>query len=94
MKKSFIILVLVIVTIGLLSVACDPEGQINDLIGNNSGCTENEATECYSEATECMEAVDANSESAEQDLDDCENDWCDCLDSEGCDEWLDDANCN
>jgi hypothetical protein len=84
---------LVIAAIGLLSIACDAEDQLSDLLGNNSGCTEGEASECASGATECLGAVDISSDTAEQDADDCEADWCDCLDDEGCDEYLDEAGC-
>jgi hypothetical protein len=93
MKKVYFLAILVVVTIGLLSVACDTEDQLNDLLGNNSGCTESEANECATEATECVNAVDLSSDTAEQDIDDCEAGWCDCLDDEGCDEWLDEAGC-
>lgn len=90
MKKSLIFLIIVTFAIGLLSVACDED---DILPGSGGSCTESEANECADEAIDCINAVDVMSDTATEDMDDCEQGWCDCLDSEGCDEYLDEAGC-
>jgi hypothetical protein len=90
MKKLLTVLIMVTVAFGFLSAACDDD----DILGNRTGCTSSEASQCAEETTDCIEAVDVTSETAAQDIEACDNRWCDCLDDEGCDELLDDANCN
>jgi hypothetical protein len=71
-------------SIGLLSVACE----------DDSACTSSDASQCADEAIDCIEDLDIMSETYEEDAEACSEGWCDCLDDQGCDEYLDDAQCN
>jgi len=55
---------------------------------DDSGCTDSDAQTCADDYTDCYSAcTDATC------MEDCAADWFDCLDSQGCDEYLDEAGC-
>jgi hypothetical protein len=70
MNKSLIILVAIMFTIALLSVACD-EG--------NSACSHSDSNKCANEAMMCLEDQDPDSGTYIDDITACNEDWCDCL---------------
>jgi len=70
MKKSLMILVAIIFSIGLLSVACD-EGHV--------ACSSSDTNKCAHAAMSCLEDQDPDSGTYIDDITACNEDWCDCL---------------
>ncbi|MCP4199434.1 MAG: hypothetical protein GY762_19990 [Proteobacteria bacterium] len=57
-------------------------------------CTPNDALTCTNRATDCRNELDSESETYEADAAECTQNLCDCLDNTGCDEYINDSDCN
>lgn len=81
MKKVLALMLVCVFAFSFAVIACDDDE-------DSSACTEDDAEQCANDYIECAgECADAAC------AEDCAADWCDCLDSQGCDEYLDDAGC-
>jgi len=85
MKKLSYTLLACLFSVGLLA-ACD------DVLGDI--CMPNDALNCTNRATDCQNELDSESETYEADLTACTEDLCDCLDDNGCDQYINDSDCN